>query len=111
MTEIPKRRRKRPPHAGTAVIWPQGVQAMYDISAPTRWRYEKSGRLPPRDVHLGSKSGWRPETLAAFARSSTTSSDAAAADPTTPSAESEISPRLKKRAAPVCLTGTEAALR
>lgn len=79
MTEIPKRKRKRAPHAGTAVIWPQGVQLMYDISAPTRWRWEKIGRLPPRDVNLSGKRGWRPETLAAFARSSTTSSDAAAA--------------------------------
>jgi predicted DNA-binding transcriptional regulator AlpA len=81
MTEMPKRKpRKRPPHAGTAAVWPQGVQQMFDISAPTRWRYEKTGKLPPRDVHLGSKSGWRHETLAAFARSGIVSIDAAAAD-------------------------------
>lgn len=58
-------RTRRAPRAGTSVIWPSGVETRYDISAPTRWRWEKSGRLPPRDVNVGGKTGWRPETLAA----------------------------------------------
>jgi predicted DNA-binding transcriptional regulator AlpA len=64
-TPIQRVRTKRAPFAGTAVIWPKGVEARYDISAPTRWRWEKTGRLPPRDVNLGGKTGWRHETLSA----------------------------------------------
>jgi predicted DNA-binding transcriptional regulator AlpA len=61
-------REARVPRAGTVVIWPAGVQQRYDISAPTRWRWEKQGRLPARDVHIGGRSGWRPETLEAAER-------------------------------------------
>jgi hypothetical protein len=50
---------------GTNVIWPAGLQERYGISAPTRWRWERIGRIPPRDVHLNGKSGWRPETIEA----------------------------------------------
>lgn len=50
---------------GTSVIWPRGVEERYGISPPTRWRWEKLGRLPARDVNIGGKTGWRPETLAA----------------------------------------------
>lgn len=60
---------KRAPRTGTAVIWPKGLEERYGISAPTRWRWEKSGRLPPRDINLGGKTGWRPETLAHAERS------------------------------------------
>jgi predicted DNA-binding transcriptional regulator AlpA len=48
---------------GTDVIWPQGIELRYGISAPTRWRWERSGRLPPRDINIGGRTGWRPETL------------------------------------------------
>jgi predicted DNA-binding transcriptional regulator AlpA len=51
--------------AGDVVIWPAGVRARYGISAPTLWRWEHSGRLPPRDFRVGDKTGWRRETLAA----------------------------------------------
>lgn len=50
---------------GTVVVWPSGVQERYGISAPTRWRWEKLGLLPKRDVSVGGKTGWRPETLLA----------------------------------------------
>jgi hypothetical protein len=52
------------PRQGTAVVWPSGVEDRYDISAPTRWRWEKEGKLPARDVAIGGRSGWRPQTLA-----------------------------------------------
>jgi len=52
------------PRHGTVVVWPSGVQERYGISAPTRWRWEKLGVLPARDVSVGGKTGWRPETLA-----------------------------------------------
>jgi predicted DNA-binding transcriptional regulator AlpA len=48
---------------GTAVIWPKGLEAMLGISAPTRWRWEKDGKLPRRDVHIGGRDGWKPETI------------------------------------------------
>jgi hypothetical protein len=54
----------RAPRAGTAVLWPKGVEERYGISAVTRWRWEKAGRLPPRDVFVGAIAvGWRPATL------------------------------------------------
>lgn len=67
---------------GTAVVWPSGVQERYGISAPTRWRWEKRGRLPPRDVNVGGKTGWRPSTLEAADSSGlpTTSSPALAGE-------------------------------
>lgn len=50
---------------GEAVVWPKGLEARYGISAPTRWRWEKDGKLPPRDVHVGGRTGWKPATLEA----------------------------------------------
>lgn len=62
---------KRGPRAGSAVIWPGGVEEMFDVSPPTRWRMERDGRLPPRDYYVGGKAvGWRPETLDAASRKS-----------------------------------------
>jgi predicted DNA-binding transcriptional regulator AlpA len=59
----------RAPRTGTAVVWPKGVQERYGISAPTRWRWEKAKRLPPRDVYVGGVPiGWKPETLRAAER-------------------------------------------
>jgi predicted DNA-binding transcriptional regulator AlpA len=52
------------PRAGTDVIWPRGLEARYGISPPTRWRWERDGRLPKRDVFVGEAAvGWRPATL------------------------------------------------
>jgi hypothetical protein len=51
---------------GTHAVWPSGVQARYGISSVTRWRWERAGKLPPRDVNVGGKTGWRPETLDAW---------------------------------------------
>lgn len=64
-------RKKTAPARGTEAVWPRGVEQMFDISPPTRWRWEKSGRLPKRDISLGGKTGWRPETLAAAMRAAT----------------------------------------
>lgn len=50
---------------GGKVIYPRGVEQDYGVSDVTRWRWEKSGRLPARDVFVGGVAvGWRPETLA-----------------------------------------------
>jgi predicted DNA-binding transcriptional regulator AlpA len=48
---------------GSGVIWPRGVEQLYGISPPTRWRWEKEGRLPKRDVDVGGKTGWKPSSL------------------------------------------------
>lgn len=61
--------KRRAPATGTAIVWPSGVELRYDISRPTRWRWEKEHRLPPRDVFLAGKAvGWRPSTLDAADR-------------------------------------------
>lgn len=46
-----------------AVLWPRDIERRYGISAVTRWRWERSGNLPERDVHLGNKSGWLVGTI------------------------------------------------
>jgi predicted DNA-binding transcriptional regulator AlpA len=51
------------------LVWPSELQARYGISNPTRWRWERDGKLPPRDVKVGGVLvGWRPETLDAAER-------------------------------------------
>lgn len=70
MREQPSARTpKRPRNAGTHVVYPRGVEARYGISLTTRWRWERAGRLPARDVFIGGEPvGWRPETLDAADR-------------------------------------------
>jgi predicted DNA-binding transcriptional regulator AlpA len=54
---------------GTKIVWPAGICTRYGISAPTRWRWERGGKLPPRDVFVnGEAVGWRPETIDAADR-------------------------------------------
>jgi hypothetical protein len=56
--------KKTGPRQGRNIVWPSGVEARYDISPPTRWRWERKGKLPPRDVFIGGVAeGWRPATL------------------------------------------------
>jgi predicted DNA-binding transcriptional regulator AlpA len=55
--------RRRAPSAGTRVIWPAGLEERLGLSPVTRWRWERAGKLPARDVHIGTRSGWRPETV------------------------------------------------
>jgi hypothetical protein len=57
---------RRARSGGTAVVWPRGIEERYGISTPTRWRWEKAGLLPPRDVFIGGRAvGWKPQTLEA----------------------------------------------
>jgi predicted DNA-binding transcriptional regulator AlpA len=56
--------RKRARTAGSVCVWPSGVEVRFGISAPTRWRWEKDGKLPRRDVFVGGVAvGWKPSTL------------------------------------------------
>lgn len=58
---------KQGPRAGSSVIWPKGIEDQLDLSAPTRWRMERDGRLPPRDVFIAGKAvGWKPSTIEAM---------------------------------------------
>ena len=60
---------RRARHTGTACVWPSGVELRYDISPVTRWRWEKDGLLPARDVFIAGKPvGWKPATLDAADR-------------------------------------------
>jgi hypothetical protein len=51
------------PAVDDRILWPPDVQRRYRISAPTRWRWERAGKLPARDVFVGTRSGWRASTL------------------------------------------------
>lgn len=73
---IDEQRARRAPTSGDAVIWPAGVEKRYGVGAVTRWRWERAGTLPKRDVHVGGRSGWRPETLAQFEKTGTAQSQA-----------------------------------
>lgn len=61
----PKAKAKRAPREGSSVVWPKGVEERYGISSCTRWRWEREGKLPARDVNIGGKTGWKPATLPA----------------------------------------------
>lgn len=55
---------KRAPTRGESVIWPAGLDKMTGWSSVTRWRRERDGSIPPRDVKIGKATGWKPETIA-----------------------------------------------
>jgi hypothetical protein len=56
-------RSKRPP----GVIWPGDLERFYGISLSTRWRWERQGQLPARNVFVGG-GGWLADTLPDVAR-------------------------------------------
>ena len=59
-----KKKLRELPYAKRAVLKPLDVERLFDISDVTRYRWEKKGKLPPRDVVLnGEYIGWRPATL------------------------------------------------
>lgn len=61
-----QRKLKQPRTGGTAVVYPRGVEQQLGVSAVTRWRMERDGRLPPRDFFIGPQPvGWKPATLQA----------------------------------------------
>jgi predicted DNA-binding transcriptional regulator AlpA len=56
-------RSKRP----QGVIWPGDLERFYGISLSTRWRWEREGQLPARNVHIGG-GGWLADTMPEVAR-------------------------------------------
>lgn len=61
----PKARRKIPVPASERTVWNLAdLRARYNKSAPTLWRWEKLGKIPPRDVFINGKpAAWRCETI------------------------------------------------
>lgn len=52
-----------------SILWPRDLEIRYAISAPTRWRWEGTGKLPKRDVHVGGVAkGWHLRTIEAAER-------------------------------------------
>ena len=48
-----------------AVFWPVDVEAYYNVTRTTRWDWERKGKLPKRDVVVGTRSGWNRQTIVA----------------------------------------------
>lgn len=49
------------------VIWLGDLERFYGISPQTRWRWERDGQLPARNVHVGG-GGWLADSLPEVAR-------------------------------------------
>lgn len=62
------KRTRGAPRQGTAIIWRMGLMDRWGISAPTLWRYVRSGKIPQPDVCIADRKGWRVETIEAFER-------------------------------------------
>jgi predicted DNA-binding transcriptional regulator AlpA len=45
------------------VIWSTDLEHFYNITKPTRLRWEALGTLPPRTVLMGGRSGWLASDL------------------------------------------------
>ena len=59
--------RRDRPVAAPAILWPRDLEKHLAISAPTRWRWERAGKLPPRDAHVdGEAVGWLRSTIDAM---------------------------------------------
>lgn len=49
------------------IFWPVDLQRRYAVSLATRWRWERTGRLPKRDFFLqGEPVGWKRSTIEAW---------------------------------------------
>jgi hypothetical protein len=61
MASLKQNRRSTEP---AVVMRPGDVERYYGISLPTRWRWERLGWLPARDVFVaGRPYGWRRDTI------------------------------------------------
>jgi hypothetical protein len=57
--------------AQDAPWFPKAIEKRYTITPVTRWRWERTGKLPARDVFVGGvAAAWRPETILAAERGS-----------------------------------------
>ena len=51
--------------ADDRVFWKRDLASRYDVSRETVWRWQQSGKLPPPDVRIGNRYGWRAATIRA----------------------------------------------
>ena len=52
-----------------SVLWPVDVANRYGVSEKTRWEWERDGKLPKRDVHIGGEAvAWYVTTIEAAER-------------------------------------------
>jgi hypothetical protein len=62
MQSMPPQKKRSEIHP--VIVYPRDLEVRYSITSATRWRWEKTGKLPARDVFIGGVAeGWRPETL------------------------------------------------
>ncbi len=47
------------------VLWPRDLADRYNVCRETVWRWKQDGKLPPPDVRIGTRRGWRAETIRA----------------------------------------------
>jgi hypothetical protein len=63
-TQVAAKPLKIGPRRGSGIVYPKGCEEFFGVSPVTRWRWERLGKLPPRDAFVGGRAaGWKPETL------------------------------------------------
>ena len=54
----------QPTSSSSVILWPRDIEHRYNISAVSRWRWERAKKLPARDVHIsGQAVGWYQSTI------------------------------------------------
>ena len=47
------------------VLWRRDLAARYGVCRETVWRWQQDKKIPPPDVRIGTRQGWRVETIRA----------------------------------------------
>ncbi len=55
----------------TTFVWPIDLARRYRRDPITVWRWQRNGKLPPPDIEIGGRKGWRLSTIEDFERAST----------------------------------------
>ena len=45
------------------VLWRRDLAARYGVCRETVWRWQQDGKIPAPDVRIGTRRGWRAETI------------------------------------------------
>lgn len=60
------------------IVWPTDLASRYGRNPSTIWRWVTDGRLPPHDVQIGTRRGWKLSTIEAHERAASEAPDKAA---------------------------------